>query len=140
MQNISCSVTKINRTNDMYDFDLFLKRGVKFNNYFVSNFIYLFCYSLFTCNIFLQIRVSLLLRNDHEFSYRPFLGISNYSVDICAYNSGRLASILMDMVISDVKKYTNFFRPCPISVMQYFVFCLIICMIYATQYVSSRLY
>lgn len=62
----------------------------------------------------LQVRISLVRKVKQR--YMPMFGIKNVTIDMCRYFKGMSSSNLMDMVIGDVRKYTNVAHPCPFSV------------------------
>lgn len=42
--------------------------------------------------------------------------VVNYTMDICKYLDGSLSNKILDIFAKDLKKYSNFIRPCPHSV------------------------
>lgn len=62
-----------------------------------------------------QVLFSILMQKgiDH---WVPVLDAKNISLDYCKYVKGSTSSFFMDIIASDVKKYTNFLQPCPMSV------------------------
>lgn len=65
---------------------------------------------------YFQIKFTLLHKGAHENVYKPLLGLNNFSVDACSYLGGSTASILLDMFVKDIKRFGNFYHPCPFSV------------------------
>lgn len=44
------------------------------------------------------------------------MDIANYTIDICRFLTGRQKSLFIDMMIPDLRKYTNVMLPCPRTV------------------------
>lgn len=62
-----------------------------------------------------QIVVSLSSRQGTK-KFAPVMGARNISIDICRYLNGSIGSTLLDLILKDMKKYTNFFHSCPYTV------------------------
>lgn len=45
--------------------------------------------------------------------YKTLMGISNFTIDVCKHFDGKLESAFLDIFMSDFKKYSNVFYPCP---------------------------
>lgn len=50
-------------------------------------------------------------------AYVPFRGLKNINLDLCAYLGGALESLIIDLFIGDIKKFSNMYHSCPFSVM-----------------------
>lgn len=45
-----------------------------------------------------------------------YMGLRNVTIDICRALKGRVQSVLFDIMLADVKKYSNALHPCPFAV------------------------
>lgn len=48
--------------------------------------------------------------------YAVFMGLKNVTVDICRALSGHVQSLVVDIILKDIKNYSNLLHPCPFSV------------------------
>lgn len=55
----------------------------------------------------------------HGKGYVVFMGLRNVTVDICRAFSGSVQFVVLDMILEDVKRYSNLFHPCPFAVNDY---------------------
>ena len=62
-----------------------------------------------------QSLVSLSSRQDTK-QYSTVMGLKNITIDICRYMSGSVGSYIADIIVKELKKYSNAFHPCPFSV------------------------
>lgn len=54
-------------------------------------------------------------RKLNELKYKPFLGLTNYTSNVCNYlTNGN--SMVIDMFMEDLKKHSNLVHPCPFQV------------------------
>lgn len=62
-----------------------------------------------------QVKMSWFYKTFNDLKFKPFLGLSNVTVDLCQYlDHGN--SMLVDMFIDQIKKTSNLFHSCPFKV------------------------
>lgn len=64
---------------------------------------------------FPQIALSIYFRQDSK-SFVSFMGVRNVTIDVCRYMNGAVQSALLDIIVADLRKFTNLLHPCPYNV------------------------
>lgn len=62
----------------------------------------------------LQLRMSIFRKSGKRSI--PFLGIQNVVIDFCRVVDGKASSVLMGMILRELKESSNLMHPCPFEV------------------------
>lgn len=116
--NATCIINKINQTDEEWNMDVFLQPQVEIKDLIVTTNFELKSnlFSLKSIFSIIKSSTSLFYRGNSDTAYKPVLGLNNYTIDICAFNSGGLKSLFVDLFVSDLRKYSNLLNPCPFKV------------------------
>lgn len=116
---ISLCNTTIFRTNgiDHYFVDVIITPDVRLNQIYVSPNSLNFLFIIKLLISVKQVKLSLMKKEPTRASfYRPVFGVSNFTIDLCGYFTGRSTSAFLEIMATQFRQRSNFFHPCPFSV------------------------